>query len=48
MVIGDFNGDGRPEILGVEPKVDGNGLQIVIHTVDPKTLKALRRRHLSH
>jgi len=38
MVIGDFNGDGRPEIIGVIPQDDGTGLRLVLHTVDPKTL----------
>ena len=37
MVIGDFNGDGRPEIAGLVTLPSG-GLQIVIYTVDPTTL----------
>jgi hypothetical protein len=36
MTVGDFNGDGRPEIAGVFPQ--NGGLKLVIYTVDPKSL----------
>ncbi|MDQ3649663.1 MAG: VCBS repeat-containing protein, partial [Acidobacteriota bacterium] len=39
MTIGDFNGDGQPEIIGVIPQADGHGLRLVLHTVDAKTLR---------
>ena len=46
MTVGDFNGDGRLEIVGLTSQVigqpastDGNGLRLVVHTVDEKTLQ---------
>ena len=37
MAVGDFNGDGRPEVAGLV-QLSGGGLALVIYTVDPKTL----------
>ncbi|HEY3619758.1 MAG TPA: hypothetical protein VGK96_23365, partial [Candidatus Sulfotelmatobacter sp.] len=37
MVAGDFNGDGQPEIAGLS-KLSNGGLQLVVYTVEPKTL----------
>ncbi|MBA3353844.1 MAG: hypothetical protein H0U23_15730 [Blastocatellia bacterium] len=41
MTVGDFNGDGKLEIIGViSGEVgEGVGLQLVVHTVDEKTLQ---------
>ncbi len=37
MAVGDFNGDGRPDIAGLVVLPSGQ-LELVIYTVDPKTL----------
>lgn len=37
MAVSDFNGDGQPDIIGVEAGADGTGLRLAYHTVDPKT-----------
>lgn len=37
ITIGDFNGDGQPEIAGLLTSPSG-GIQLVIYTVDPNTL----------
>ncbi|MEP7037588.1 MAG: hypothetical protein ABI891_04535, partial [Acidobacteriota bacterium] len=39
MTVGDINGDGQLEILGVVPGEGGTGLQLVVHTVDQRTLQ---------
>jgi hypothetical protein len=39
MTVGDFNGDGRLEIIGVVPGEGDKGLQLELHTVDEKTLQ---------
>ena len=46
VVVGDFNGDGRPEIAGLVTLPSG-GLEIVIYTVDPTTLAVSSAAHIT-
>jgi hypothetical protein len=46
LAIGDFNGDGQPEVAGLLPLSSG-GLALVIYTIDPKTLTVARAEQIT-
>jgi hypothetical protein len=45
MTVGDFNGDGQLDIIGVIPGAGNEGLELVLHTVDAETLRISDARY---